>query len=279
MRDVANVDQLAAWDGDEGGQWAAHEEHYDATVRAHSRLLADAAAIGLGDHVLDLGCGNGSTTRDAARAAREGSALGIDLSSAMLENARRRAAEEGLANVTFVQGDAQVHEFEPDAFDVVISRFGAMFFADPVAALANVAGATRAGGRLAFVAWQHLDDNEWLTAVRGAMAQGRDLPTPPPHAPSPFAFADAERVRSVFADAGFHAVTLEPAEVPVCFGTDTEDAFGFVKDVGVVRGLLEDLTTDQQRAALDDLHAVLDAHAGPDGVLFGSRMWVITALR
>jgi SAM-dependent methyltransferase len=279
MRDVANVDQLAAWDGDEGAQWAAHEEHYDGTMRAHAQILADAASIGATDVVLDLGCGNGSTTREAARAAREGSALGIDLSSAMLENARRRAAEEGLANVSFVQGDAQVHEFEPDAFDVVISRFGAMFFADPVAALANVGASIRAGGRLAFLAWQRLDDNEWLTGVRGAMAQGRDLPTPPPNAPSPFAFADPERVRSILAGAGYRDVAVDGAEVPVCFGTDTEDAFGFVKDVGVVRGLMADLTPDQQRAALDDLHAVLETHAGADGVLFDSRMWVITALR
>src|SRR5689334_4324308 len=121
MSEVANAEMLAAWDGDEGEHWAAHEEHYDATMRAHARLLADAADVGTADQVLDVGCGNGSTTRDAARAAREGGALGIDLSSAMLENARRKAAAEGLANVRFVQGDAQVHEFEPDAFDVVIS--------------------------------------------------------------------------------------------------------------------------------------------------------------
>src|SRR5215218_8264227 len=176
MGEVANAEQLAAWDGDEGRNWAAHEDHYDASMRAHSRALADAASIGAADRVLDLGCGNGSTTRAAARAAPDGAAVGIDLSSAMLDNARRRAAEEGLANVTFVQGDAQVHAFEPDAFDAVISRFGAMFFADPAAAFTNVAGATRAGGRLALVAWQRLEDNEWLTAVRSAVAQGRDLP-------------------------------------------------------------------------------------------------------
>jgi SAM-dependent methyltransferase len=229
--------------------------------------------------VLDLGCGNGSTTRDAARAAVDGSALGIDLSARMLENARRRAAEEGITNVTFIQGDAQVHEFAPDVFDVVISRFGAMFFADPVAALTNVGEATRTGGRLALVAWQRLEDNEWLTAVRGAVAQGRDLPVPPPHAPSPFGFADPERVRSVLAGAGYYDVSIVDAAAPVCFGADLDDAFGFVKDVGVVRSLVADLAPDRQRTALDDLHTVLEAHGGPDGVLFDSRMWVITALR
>jgi SAM-dependent methyltransferase len=279
MRDVANAEQLAAWDGEEGEHWSRHEDHYDAAMRAHAHVLAEAAAIAAADFVLDVGCGNGSTTRDAARAAVDGAALGIDLSSAMLENARRRAAEEGIANVTFVHGDAQVHEFEPNVFDVVVSRFGAMFFEDPVAALTNVGEATRAGGRLALAAWQRLEDNEWLSAVRGAVAQGRELPSPPPHAPGPFGFADPERVRTILDAAGYRAVSIVDASAPVCFGTDPDDAFDFLKDVGVVRGLLADLAPDRQQVALDDLRAVLDAHAGGDGVLFDSRMWVITALR
>jgi SAM-dependent methyltransferase len=279
MSDLANVEQRAAWDGDEGAQWAAHEEHYDGTMRAHSQLLADTAAIAAGEHVLDLGCGNGSTTRDAARAASGGAALGIDLSSAMLENARRRAAEEGLSNVTFVQGDAQVHDFGADEFDVVISRMGAMFFSDPVAAFTNVAGATRPAGRLALVAWQRLEDNEWLTGVRGALAQGRELPVPPAGAPGPFGFADPGKVVTILDTAGFHEVRVDDAALPVCFGTDTDDAYGFVSDLGLVRGLMGDLAPDRQRAALADLRAVLDAHAGPDGVVFASRAWVITARR
>ena len=252
MSEVSNVDQLAAWDGDEGAQWAAHEEHFDGTVRAHSQLLADVAAIGAAEHVLDVGCGNGSTTCDAA---------------------------QGLTNVTFVQGDAQVHVLAPDSFDVVISRFGAMFFADPVAAFVNIGGATRAGGRLALVAWQRLEDNEWLTALRGALAQGRDLPIPPSGAPGPFGFADPGKVVSILSEAGFREVRADEAELPVRFGVDTDDAYGFVSDLGLVRALLADLQPDQQRAALDDLRAVLQAHEGADGVQFGSLAWVITARR
>ena len=279
MSDVPNVDQLAAWDGDEGAQWAAHQEHYDGTVRAHSQLLADVAAISASEHVLDLGCGNGSTTCDAARAAADGTALGIDLSSAMLDNARRRAAEAGLTNVTFVQGDAQVHDFGADRFDVVISRFGAMFFSDPVAAFSNVAGATRAGGRLALVAWQRLQDNEWLTGLRGALAQGRDLPVPPAGAPGPFGFADPGRVVAILGEAGYREVRADEAELPVRFGADTDDAFGFVSDLRLVRALLAELYPDRQRTPLDDLRAVLQAHEGADGVEFGSLAWVVTARR
>ena len=156
MGEVANTEQLAAWDGDEGAHWSTHEERYDAAARVYSELLVDLAAVEPDEQVLDLGCGCGTSTRDAARAAFDGAAVGIDLSSQMLDVARRRAAEEGLDNVSFVHGDAQVHEFPPAAFDVVISRFGAMFFADPVAAFANVGDAMRPGGRVALIAWQEL---------------------------------------------------------------------------------------------------------------------------
>ena len=158
MDEVVNTEQLAAWDGDEGEHWSTHEEHYDATVHVYAQHLHDVAAVDGGEQVLDLGCGCGATTRDAARAARDGAAVGIDLSSPMLARARTPGGRGGARERRpFVHGDAQVHSFPPATFDVVISRFGAMFFADPVAAFANVAGAMRPDGRLALVAWQTLD--------------------------------------------------------------------------------------------------------------------------
>jgi SAM-dependent methyltransferase len=279
MSEVANAEQLAAWDGDEGEHWSAHEERYDTATRVHSGLLVDLAVVEAGEQVLDLGCGCGATTRDAARAAGDGAAVGIDLSSQMLDIARRRAAEEGLDNVSFVHGDAQVHAFPPATFDVVISRFGAMFFADPVAAFANIGGAMRHGGRVALFAWQELPRNEWLAAIRGALAQGRDLPTPPSGMPGPFGFADADRVRTILSEAGYHDVRVDEVEAPVRFGADAEDAYGFVKDLGMVRGLLQDLTPDEQAVARADLRAVMESHAGADGVDFGSRAWTIRAVR
>ena len=205
--------------------------------------------------------------------------MGIDLSSQMLEVARRRAAEEGLDNASFVHGDAQVHAFPPAAFDVVISRFGAMFFADPVAAFANVGGAMRAGGRVALIAWQELARNEWLTAIRGALAQGRDLPTPPAGMPGPFGFADPDRVVTILVDAGFHDVRIDEVEAAFRLGADPEDAYEFVKDLGMVRGLLQDLAPDEQAAARADLRTAIESHAGADGVVFGSRAWMISAVR
>ena len=135
MATIANKEMAAAWDGDEGAEWARDWERYDRAVAGYQARLMAAAAIGPAQRVLDVGCGNGETSRAAARQAAAGSVLGVDLSSSMLERARQLAATEGLANVRFEQADAQVQRFEPGAFDVVVSRFGTMFFADPVAAL------------------------------------------------------------------------------------------------------------------------------------------------
>ena len=118
MQEIANVAQAAAWDGDEGTGWAAHRERYDTSIRAYREPMLAAAAITDGERVLDFGCGNGQSSRDAARATPSGSILGADLSAAMLEQARRQAHAEGLQNIDFVQADAQVHPFDADAYDL-----------------------------------------------------------------------------------------------------------------------------------------------------------------
>ncbi|HVM39919.1 MAG TPA: class I SAM-dependent methyltransferase, partial [Acidimicrobiia bacterium] len=184
--DPGNEGALAAWDGPDGAYWARYADHFDRSVTPHTEALMGAAAIATGERVLDVGCGSGQTTRRAAQAATGGSAVGIDLSREMLAVARSRAIAEGLTNVEFVQGDAQVHPFEPGAFDVVISRTGAMFFADPVAAFGNIGRGMADGGRLALLVWQGAERNEWIASFLGAVAAGRDLPTPPPGAPGPF---------------------------------------------------------------------------------------------
>jgi ubiquinone/menaquinone biosynthesis C-methylase UbiE len=151
---IANVDMAAAWDGDEGTDWARDWERYDLGVRSHHLRLMEAAAISPAEHVLDVGCGNGQTTRDAARSAAAGSARGVDLSSVMIARAREVARDENVTNVTFEIADAQVHPFEPARYDIAMSRFGAMFFGDPVAAFTNIGRGLRPGGRLVLMSWQ-----------------------------------------------------------------------------------------------------------------------------
>jgi SAM-dependent methyltransferase len=197
----------------------------------------------------------------------------------MLERARERAVEEDLSNVSFERGDAQVYGFEPGHFDLVVSRFGVMFFADPVAAFANIGRGVAPGGRLALLVWQELQRNEWLTATRDALAVGRELPAPPTGAPGPLGLADPGHVRSVLAGAGFDRIELEAVEAPFRFGADPDDAFEFVQGIGLVRGLLADLDTDDTARALDALRTMLEAHDSDGGVVFDSRAWIITAFR
>lgn len=139
--DVTNAEQVAAWDGTEGSYWASHAIAFDRTVERYQPHFHAAAAIGTHHRVLDIGCGTGLTTREAARSAPDGEALGIDLSAQMLDVARSAATREGLQNAHFLQADAQTCPFEPDYFDAVISRTGSMFFGRPEVAFANLAGA------------------------------------------------------------------------------------------------------------------------------------------
>jgi len=276
---IANVEMAAAWDGDEGAAWARDWDRYDRGFRRYHERLLDAAAISDGERVLDIGCGNGESTRDAARAAPGGEALGVDLSSGMIERARSLADAEGLANVRFEQGDAQVHPFEADAHDLALSRFGAMFFADPHAAFTNIARTLRPDGRLALVAWQGLEENEWLQAIRESLAVGRELPSPPAGAPGPFGLADPDRVGALLTAAGFEDIEVTASREPFWAGTDAFDAFGFVSDTGPARGLLEGLEPDDQARGLDRLRAAIAAHDTGDGVYFGSAAWLVTARR
>jgi SAM-dependent methyltransferase len=276
---TVNVEQSNAWNGNEGLAWAAYQDRHDAAMRRFNAVLAGAAAIADDEHVLDIGCGCGQSTRDAARAASRGRALGVDLSVPMLERARARTAEEGLTNVEFVAGDAQVFDFEPTAFDVAISRFGVMFFADPVAAFANVGSALRPGARLALLAWTPLAENEWLSAIREALALGRTLPAPPAGAPGPFGLADPELVRATLDAAGYEGIDLTAHRDAIEFGADADDAMAFVGNLPPVLGMVQDLDDDDTARAFDQLRAALEAHATPDGVLFGASAWVITARR
>jgi SAM-dependent methyltransferase len=273
MAGTTNAEMSQAWNGREGQDWARDWEHYDLAVRAyHERLLelADEAR-----HVLDVGCGNGEVARDLAR--RGAQVLGVDLSAPMLDRARQLAAH--LSGVTFLQADAEVHPFPGGAFDLVVSRFGAMFFADREAALRNLLRATRPGGRLLLLAWQPLAVNPWLQMIRSSLALGRDLPAPPSGAPGPFGLADRDGVLAVLQQAGYDEVRVEDLRLPMWMGSDVDDAFGFLGASGPVRGLLEGLAPVEQEEGRTALRAALAAAATGEGVRLPSAAWLIRARR
>jgi SAM-dependent methyltransferase/predicted alpha/beta hydrolase family esterase len=255
-------------------RWA---DHYDAELRAHDERLRAAMVIGQADRILDIGCGGGLTTRDAARAATLGSALGVDISEEMLERARRRSAEEGVSNVVFERGDAQIHPFPPAHFDLIISRFGTMFFADPIAGFSNVARAARPGARLALLVWQGEARNEWATAFRQALTGGATLAPAP--GLNPFSMADADVVRSILEASGFIEVGVADVREPVYYGPDAGAALDLVLDMKQHREALARLDAAAAQRALFRLREVLVAHETGKGVLFDSRAWLVTARR
>jgi SAM-dependent methyltransferase len=273
--DPSNIQQFGAWDGGEGAYWAANADDYDHAVAEYHRPFMAAASIGRADRVLDIGCGTGQTTREAARAATDGAAVGVDLSSAMLLEARQRAAREGLTNVTFEQLDAQIHPFEVGAFDVAISRSGSMFFGDLVAAFTNIRRALRPGGRVVLLTWQPLSENEWIREFSGALAAGRSLPAPLPDAPGPFSLSDPDRVRAILAGAGFSDIELTGIAAGTWFGTDADAASRFV--LGQLGWMLEGLDDPGRSRAIDALRATTAAHETDAGVVYASAAWIIGA--
>jgi SAM-dependent methyltransferase len=276
--EIVNVEQAEVWDGPEGEYWVAHQARFDGSIQPHHDRLMAAAAIAPGEQVLDVGCGNGLTSRDAARAAGPGGGVvAVDLSGPMLAKAEQLAKDEGLANIRFEQGDAQVHRFDAGAFDLAMSRFGVMFFADPVAAFANIASALRPGGRLAMLVWQPAAGNEWMGSIRAALALGRNLPAPPPNAPGPFALADTDFTGRILTGAGFTDVAFAGSEQPFNVGSNADDAYRFAAGLAPVQWLLADLDEAGRTEALDGLRATIAAHETADGVVFGSAAWVVTA--
>ena len=276
---IVNVEQAKAWDGDEGDDWATDWERYDAATLHHHERLFELLDLATDDRVLDVGCGTGLSTRDAARRASAGHAHGVDLSARMLDRARELSALEGVANVSYEQGDAQAHAFEPAAYDVAIGKFVAMFFSDPTAAFANIGTALRPGGRLALLSWSGPAHNEWLTSAFAALAAGRELSGPPVGKPGPFGMADPDLVRTWLTDAGFSGIEQDEHRAPFRFGDDGDDAYRFFARGGVFRGFTQGLDDKQLEQVHADLRATMHAHDTGAGVYFDSAVWMVSARR
>ncbi|WP_431043364.1 class I SAM-dependent methyltransferase [Streptomyces sp. P1-3] len=277
MTRIVNTQQAEAWNGYEGEHWAAHDDRYDAVNSGFNDVLLDAAAIGERDRVLDIGCGNGQLTRLAARRAPLGQTVGVDLSAPMLARARTRAAEEGVPNVAFTQDDVQVRAFPDGGFDTAVSRFGVMFFADPVAAFNNVARALRPGGRLAFLCMTTLDGTD-LGTVLDAMSAHMPRPTGP-DGTGPTSFADPARVHTVLTAAGFADVRCDHVEADQVWGRDVPDAAAFLGDWGPVAFHLRQAGPDAAARARQALTDALRPFARPDAVRTRGTAWLVTAGR
>lgn len=270
---------MSDWEHAEGEHWATNADRYTRVLRHYGTLLVDALAPAPGERVLDVGCGNGDVSLAAGTAVGpDGAVLGVDLSPDMLAVARARAEHAGLDHVEFVQADASRWRTPTGPADAATSRFGVMFFEDPVAAFANVRRSMAPGARLVFVCWQSLFDNEWMFLPAAAVAEVLPLPVPAdPHAPGPFAFADRDRVAGILADGGFGGVEVESVSAPVWVGRDAEEAAAFLKTTGMGRVLFAEAAPEVVAEAMSRAADAVRPHETADGVELSGSAWLVRA--
>jgi SAM-dependent methyltransferase len=265
-----NVDQAVAWNGPEGSSWADHSSRRPDDGDLVAPLL-DEAELRPGVRVLDVGCGTGDLTRRAAARVRPAEAVGIDLSTTMVEQARR-ASPDG---VRYVVGDAQVHQFPPGSFDRVLSHFGIMFFADPVAAFANLARALAPGGRLLFVCPQAMERCDWYRVPLRALLGHDPDPTDAPSVM--FSLANPRVIRRTLSDAGLDDVRITPIDASLWFGFTPAQAAAAFLGSGPVRAFLEQHPTVPPDAAREQLEAAVTPFTGLNGVRIPGSHWLVEA--
>ncbi len=276
---TANAEQIAYWNEISGPKWVAVSDVIDAMVAPIGREAMDRLGIERGQRVLDVGCGTGHTSRELAeRVAPGGSVLGADISGPMLERAREKST-----GVEFLQADAQTHAFERGSYDRIFSRFGVMFFDDPVAAFDNLRGAVASGGRLGFVCWQEVGKNPWMSVPAAAALQHVDPetlgPPPVPDAPGPFALADADRLRGILEAAGWADVDCSAHEggIRVGRGMDLDGIIGFLLQMGRAGAVLREASDEVRARAAESVKGAVEPYFDGDGLVMDFATWIVSA--
>ncbi len=286
-----NADQVEYWNGDVGRKWVRNQDRLDRAFRPLTAALVECAAPRRGERAIDVGCGCGELSLALAdHLGAGGRVVAVDVSRPMLDHAELRGraqAAEGQAAIEWQEADAASWPFPEAGFDLLVSRFGVMFFGDPAAAFRNLRRALRPGGRLAMLCWRPLQDNPWVAIPRAAMLQVLPAPDPvPPHAPGPFAFADAARVGAILAQAGFAEIASVTADAPLEVATlqgSTDDAaldaaVQFAVEVGPASALLRDIDEATRKRAMRAVREALRDRARQNRPLLDAACWLYTAI-
>lgn len=280
MNDRPNQSQREYWSGEAGQKWVEMQTILDKQIEALGKAMLASAGLSEGEQVLDIGCGCGWTTLRIARAlGKNGRVTGVDLSTPMLARAEQRTREAGLDNVEFIRADVQTHDFARARFDLCTSRFGVMFFDDPVAAFTNVRSALNPDGRLAFVCWRPLKENPFNLLPLQAAARYIEIPPPPdPEAPGPFSLADPDRVNRILDSAGFTSIAVEAYDcvIPELEG-GLDRAVELRFEIGPLSRIIQDATEDQREKVRAAVKEALAPYFSEDGPVMTSATWLVTA--
>lgn len=274
-----NAEQIAYWNGPGGQRWVDRQQAQDEMLEPISAILLDRAKSRPGERVVDVGCGCGATTRAfAEKVGAAGHVLGVDISAPMLQRARQ-VAPQG-ARVEFQLADASAYPFKPASFDLIVSRFGVMFFAEPAGSFANLRKALRPGGRLTFVCWREPRANPWLiTPLQAAYNHVPKLPEVGPEDPGPFSFASEARVHRILGGAGFSDIAMEACDLTldVAIGNGLDAAVESALQIGPTSRALEGQPADIVAAVRRSIHEVLAPFAKGQAVVLPASIWVVTA--
>jgi ubiquinone/menaquinone biosynthesis C-methylase UbiE len=274
-----NADQIAYWNGAGGQHWVHRQEMQEGVLGSVTEILVARSNVKSGERVLDVGCGCGATTfAFAGKVGSSGRVLGVDISAPMLARAREITPPQ--APVDFVLADATVHAFAPASFDLMVSRFGVMFFADPAVSFANIRKALRPASRMVFACWRTPRDNPWLMVpLQAAYQHVPKMPQLGPEDPGPFAFADEERVRRILTEAGFSSIALERSDLSmdVAGGRGLDAAVTTALEIGPASRALDGQPPDKVAAATASIREALAKFVKGDSVPLGGSIWVVTA--
>lgn len=269
------------WAGAMGDKWHRHLQQFEGMIAPIGAATLELAALQAGERVLDIGCGGGHTTLQIARQVGEfGEAVGLDISQPLVDTAKRRAVEAGLPQAHFACVDAATATLTRGDFDVLFSRFGLMFFADPVAAFRNLRSMLTTPARLAFCCWGPPPENPWVARLSELIARHVDLPAPAPQAPGPFAFADPEYTRSVLEATGFGEVAFRSWRGPQLFGgpgQTPESAARFAMEAFFVGEAVADQPRAVQGAVQEEVTELFRKYSTPQGVALDAMAWLVTA--
>ena len=267
------------WNGAMGHAWVSQQAVIRDVFTSVTGVSLGAASARPGEHVVDIGCGTGDTLLEFAKVVGpSGAVLGVDVSAPMLGFAEHRAAAAGYSNVTCALADATTYPFEPRWADLVYSRFGCMFFEEPVRAFTNIRSGMKPGGRLLLACFRRMPESPWF---RVPMEAARPhLPPQPPADPSAsgmFSFAREERVRGILSEAGFREIAVTATDVPI-HGKDVSQSMAFLTQAGPLPAILEKGSEAQRTRATEAVRDALAANIGPDGRGLHVGLWLVSAL-
>ena len=283
MKNMPAKSQEQYWSTDGGEIWLKNLKHFESMIEPIGQVLIQIAMSQAGSNVIDIGCGGGATTLKLAELIGDtGSVIGLDISKSLIAECRQRAEQLRLLNVEFICGDAATVVFPDQWADLALSRFGVMFFEEPIMAFMNIGNSLKKNGSIIFSCWGPIDENPWMNELLKILSDYTDLPKPEPGTPGPFAFAQPDYITTVIGSAGYSNIEIIPWSGNLLIGSpgmDTVETVKFLLRSSALVQNLKEALVDVQQDIFDRLVKKLDTYYKINGVYMPAKAWIVSARR